>query len=52
MEACDCCGRRTDERSLKNVGTALVCPACYGAYSEEEVQEIMEQRVAQSGTSD
>jgi len=45
MVTCDCCGRHTNERSLKDAGIALVCPACFGTYSEEEIQEILEERV-------
>ena len=53
MVTCDCCGRNTDERSLKDAGIALVCPACFGTYSEEEIQELMEERAAdQSGKPD
>jgi len=53
MVPCDCCGRHTDERSLKDAGIALVCPACFGVYSEEEIQEMLEQRAAdQSGKPD
>lgn len=46
MVPCDCCGRNTDERSLKDAGTALVCPPCFGTYSEEEITEMMEERAS------
>jgi hypothetical protein len=45
MEACDCCGRKVDERSLVPVtvkkGTTpyFVCQACDGQYSEQELIE-------------
>jgi hypothetical protein len=48
MEACDCCGKRVDERSMASViettsflvrGTFMVCQACRGMYDDQELLE-------------
>lgn len=43
MEPCDCCGAKTDERSLITVGKHLVCPSCHGYYSEQELIEKIQE---------
>ena len=40
MEACDCCGKRVDERSMEFVGKRFfVCQACHGMYDDQELLE-------------
>lgn len=39
MEACDCCGRRVDERSMATIKSFWVCQACRGTYDDQELLE-------------
>jgi hypothetical protein len=45
MPTCDCCGRRTDERSLIDVGEYMVCQLCAAYYTTE--QEIRDHIASQ-----
>jgi hypothetical protein len=59
MEACDCCGKRVDERSMATVadgsnaflshGPYMVCQACRGVYEDEELLEKCKEQAAESG---
>ena len=63
MEACDCCGRRVDERSMVMVKVPVmvlkdlkgnqyyfVCQACDGQYSKQElIEKLIELHGVQSG---
>jgi hypothetical protein len=57
MEACDCCGKRVDERSMASVAYGakavrfMVCQACRGMYDDEELLEKCEEQ-AESGKPD
>lgn len=40
MDNCDHCGKRTDPRSMENVGKKYsVCQACHGYYTPKELLE-------------
>jgi len=40
MDSCDSCGKKTDPRSMANVGKKhAVCQGCHGYYSPKELME-------------
>jgi len=48
MSACDCCGKRVDERSMADVEGSdgvvyFVCQSCRGSYDDEELVEKIQQ---------
>ena len=59
MEACDCCGKRVDERSMEYIEAPapllgagksfFVCQACRGMYEDQELLEKCQEQVNQSG---
>ena len=43
-EHCDCCGIKTDERSLESVGNYFVCRNCYSNFDSDSdlIRKIQE----------
>lgn len=39
MVTCDCCGTKTDERSLKRFATKFICTGCRSSNSDLELAE-------------
>ena len=43
MSNCQLCGKREDERNTQEQMDYTICLSCAGLYSDEELQEKMEQ---------